>query len=125
VLTVSSTAVANGIAATCLAMRDQFGLMPHVYFDWTEGSPLVHFLRFILWVPARYCAAPSPTGPVGLTCTWAQDRPDPWPRPELQLCNSSGWPGARQDRQAELPRLGERLPEGRKPGIRMMSMPRG
>jgi hypothetical protein len=20
-----------------------------LYFDWTEGSPLVHFLRFILW----------------------------------------------------------------------------
>ncbi|HYZ56758.1 MAG TPA: amino acid transporter [Streptosporangiaceae bacterium] len=49
VLTVSSTAVANGIAAICLAMRDQFGLIPHVYFDWTEGSPLVHFLRFMLW----------------------------------------------------------------------------
>jgi hypothetical protein len=28
VLTVSSTAVADGIAAICLAMRDQFGLMP-------------------------------------------------------------------------------------------------
>jgi hypothetical protein len=49
VLTVSSTAVANGIAAICLAMRDQFGLVPHVYFDWTEGSLLLHFLRFILW----------------------------------------------------------------------------
>jgi hypothetical protein len=49
VLTVSSTAIANGIAAICLAMRDQFGLIPHVYFDWTEGSPLAHFLRFILW----------------------------------------------------------------------------
>jgi hypothetical protein len=49
VLTVSSTAVANGIAAICLAVRDQFGLVPHVYFDWTEGSPLAHFLRFILW----------------------------------------------------------------------------
>ena len=31
----------NGIAAICLAMRDEFGLIPHVYFDWTEGSPLV------------------------------------------------------------------------------------
>ena len=40
---------ADGIAAICLAMRDQFGLMLHVYFDWTEGSPLVHFPRFILW----------------------------------------------------------------------------
>ena len=49
VLTVSSAAVPNGIAAICLAMRDEFRLMTHVYFDWTEGSPLVHFLRFILW----------------------------------------------------------------------------
>jgi hypothetical protein len=49
VLTVSSAAVANGVAAISLAMRDQFGLIPHLYFDWTEGSPLVHFLRFILW----------------------------------------------------------------------------
>jgi hypothetical protein len=49
VLTVSSAAVPNGIAAICLAMRDEFGLIPHVYFDWTEGSPLTHFLRFILW----------------------------------------------------------------------------
>jgi hypothetical protein len=49
VLTVSSAAVPNGIAAICLAMRDEFGLVPHVYFDWTEGSPLMHFLRLILW----------------------------------------------------------------------------
>jgi len=49
VLTVSSAAVPNGIAAICLAMRDEFGLIPHVYFDWTEGSPLMQFLRFILW----------------------------------------------------------------------------
>ena len=47
-VTVSSTAVANGIAAICLAVRDQFGLVPHAYFDWTEGSPLAHVLRFIL-----------------------------------------------------------------------------
>jgi hypothetical protein len=45
---VSSAALPNGIAAICLAMRDEFGLIPHVFFDWAEGSPLVHFLRFIL-----------------------------------------------------------------------------
>ena len=38
VLTVSSTAVPNSIAAICLAMRDEFGLIPHVYFDWTEAA---------------------------------------------------------------------------------------
>jgi hypothetical protein len=31
-----------------VAVRDEFGLMPHIYFDRAEGSPLVHFLRFIL-----------------------------------------------------------------------------
>ena len=41
--------VPNSIAAICLAMRDEFGLIPHVYFDWTEGSPLIHFPRFIVW----------------------------------------------------------------------------
>jgi hypothetical protein len=46
---VSSAAVPNGIAAICLAMRDEFGLVRHVYFDWTEGSPPTHFLRFTLW----------------------------------------------------------------------------
>jgi uncharacterized membrane protein HdeD (DUF308 family) len=49
VLTVSSTAVANGIAAICLAVRDQFGLVPARLLRLTEGSPLTHFLRFILW----------------------------------------------------------------------------
>ena len=84
VLTVSSTAVPNGIAAICLAMRDQFGLVPHVYFDWTEGSPLVHFLRFILWgsgevapVTREILRRPNPTGPAARTYTWAEDRPDP------------------------------------------------
>jgi len=38
VLTVSSAAVPNGIAAIYLAMRDEFGLVPHVYFDWTEAA---------------------------------------------------------------------------------------
>jgi hypothetical protein len=45
----SSTAVPTSIAAICLAMRDELGLIPHVYFDWTEGSPLIHFPRSILW----------------------------------------------------------------------------
>src|ERR1700704_4841903 len=48
VLTLSTPPFANG-AAICLAVRGPFGLVPHVYFDWTEGSPLTYFLRFILW----------------------------------------------------------------------------
>jgi hypothetical protein len=49
VLTVRSTAVANAIAAITLDLRDQFAVIPHVYFDWTEGHPIANFLRFILW----------------------------------------------------------------------------
>jgi hypothetical protein len=49
VLTVRSTAVANAIAAITLEVRDRFGLVPHVYFEWTEGNPIANFLRFILW----------------------------------------------------------------------------
>jgi hypothetical protein len=60
VLTVSSAAVPNGIAAICLAMRDEFGLIPHVYFDWTEGSPLMQFLRFILWGAGEVAPVPPP-----------------------------------------------------------------
>jgi hypothetical protein len=91
VLTVSSAAVPNSIAAICLAMRDEFGLIPHVYFDWTEGSPLIHFLRFILWgsgevapVTREILRRPNPTGPAARTCTQAEDRPDG--PPELQPC---------------------------------------
>ena len=63
VLTVSSAAVPNSIAAICLAMRDEFGLIPHVYFDWTEGSPLIHFLRFILFVGLGRGRAGHPRDP--------------------------------------------------------------
>ena len=84
VLTVSSAAVPNGIAAICLAMRDEFGLIPHVYFDWTEGSPLIYFLRFILWgssevapVTREILRRAEPDRSRRPHCTWAEDRPDP------------------------------------------------
>ena len=48
ILTVTSPAVPNAIAATCLHLRDKHGLLPHVYFEWAEGSPLTQFLRYIL-----------------------------------------------------------------------------
>ena len=69
-LTVSSAAVPNGIAAICLAWRFELGLFPHVYFDWTEGSPLIYFLRFILWgsgevAPGRTRPVPPPALHVG------------------------------------------------------------
>jgi hypothetical protein len=41
--------VANAIATVIIDLRDRFVLVPHIYFDWTEGRPIANFLRFILW----------------------------------------------------------------------------
>jgi hypothetical protein len=47
ILTVRSSAVANTIAELSLAVRDRTGLVPHVYFSWTEGNPVLKFLQFL------------------------------------------------------------------------------
>jgi hypothetical protein len=49
ILTVRSPVVANGIAAILLQIRDRTGKRPHIYFNWTEGSPLVHLVRFLVF----------------------------------------------------------------------------
>ncbi|MEV5837212.1 amino acid transporter [Nocardia sp. NPDC052112] len=47
ILSVEATAVPNSIAAILLAVRDRTGLEPHVYFEWTEGNPVVNLLKFL------------------------------------------------------------------------------
>ena len=47
ILTVRSSVVANTIAEVLLAIRERTGLVPHVYFAWTEGHPLANLLRFL------------------------------------------------------------------------------
>jgi hypothetical protein len=47
ILTVRSSVVANTIAELSLAVRDRTGLVPHVYFSWTEGNPVTKFLQFL------------------------------------------------------------------------------
>jgi hypothetical protein len=49
VLRVDSSAVANTIAAVLMHVRDLTSAVPHVYFRWTEGNPLVHLLRFLVF----------------------------------------------------------------------------
>lgn len=41
--------VPNTIAALLLALRDRTGELPHVYFRWTEGSPISHLIRFLVF----------------------------------------------------------------------------
>ncbi len=48
VLTVESSSVPNALAALLLHARDLTGTRPHIYFEWTEGSPFRNFLRFFL-----------------------------------------------------------------------------
>ncbi len=47
VLRTESPAVPNAIAAFMLYLRDQTGKIPHVYFGWSEGNPLMYMLRYI------------------------------------------------------------------------------
>ncbi|WP_082534227.1 amino acid transporter [Marmoricola sp. Leaf446] len=48
VLTVDASSVANALAALALRVRDVGGSVPHLYLDWTEGSPLGHLAGFLL-----------------------------------------------------------------------------
>jgi len=49
ILRMESTAVPNSIAAVLLHLRDLTGKRPHIYFDWTEGNPVAHLLRFLFF----------------------------------------------------------------------------
>ncbi|MBD2081946.1 amino acid transporter [Leptolyngbya sp. FACHB-17] len=48
ILRARSAAVPNAIAAIALAIRDETGRLPHVYFGWVEGNPIQYLMRFIL-----------------------------------------------------------------------------
>ncbi|MEW2384823.1 amino acid transporter [Micromonospora sp. NPDC047707] len=48
VLRVQSPAVPNAIAAILLALRDATGVRPHAHFEWSEGNPVAHLLRYLI-----------------------------------------------------------------------------
>jgi hypothetical protein len=47
VLEMTSPVVSNSIAALLLHLRDEYGVKPNVYFEWTEGNPVTNLLRFL------------------------------------------------------------------------------
>ena len=49
ILRASSPAVPNAIAAILIHIRDITGRLPHVYFNWTEGNPIGHMFRFLIF----------------------------------------------------------------------------
>ena len=66
VLRSMSPAIPNAIAALLLYIRDETGKIPHAYFGWTEGNPIVYLLE-VPRVRRRGHGAGHPRGaaPVG------------------------------------------------------------
>jgi hypothetical protein len=49
VITLQAPSVPNALAALALRIRDDTGVQPHIYFEWTGGNPLQQLLRFLLF----------------------------------------------------------------------------
>ncbi|MER5886679.1 amino acid transporter [Streptomyces sp. NPDC001941] len=49
ILRVRGAGVPNTIAAVLMQLRERTGQVPHVYFNWTEGHPVSHLLRFLVF----------------------------------------------------------------------------
>jgi hypothetical protein len=49
VLRAEASTVPNAIAAFLLDLRDRTEKIPHAYFAWTEGNPLVYILKYIFF----------------------------------------------------------------------------
>ena len=77
VLRCVSPAIPNAIAALLLYVRDQTGKIPHAYFGWTEGNPVVYLMKFLAF-------GEGDTAPVTREVL-RQSEPDPLRRPRIHV----------------------------------------
>jgi hypothetical protein len=77
VLRCVSPAIPNAIAALLLYCRDKTGNIPHAYFGWTEGNPLVYLLKFLAF-------GEGDTAPVTREVL-RQAEPNPLRRPRIHV----------------------------------------
>ncbi|MEK6302155.1 MAG: amino acid transporter [Acidobacteriota bacterium] len=77
VLRGKSAAVPNAIAAFLLYLRDTTGKIPHAYFAWSEGKPIKHLLKYLIFGEGE-------TAPVTREVL-RQAEPDPEKRPAIHV----------------------------------------
>jgi hypothetical protein len=77
VLRCVSPAIPNAIAALLLYIRDETGKLPHAYFGWTEGNPMVYLMKFLAF-------GEGDTAPVTREVL-RQAEPDPKRRPRIHV----------------------------------------
>lgn len=77
ILRTRAPAVPNAIAGFLLYLRDKTGKIPHVYFGWSEGNPIMYLARYILF-------GEGDTAPVTREIL-RQAEPDPELRPNVHV----------------------------------------
>jgi hypothetical protein len=77
VLRCTSPAIPNAIAALLLYIRDQTAKIPHAYFGWTEGNPVIYLMKFLAF-------GEGDTAPVTREVL-RQTEPDPLKRPRIHV----------------------------------------
>lgn len=77
ILRTQAPAVPNAIAALLMNLRDTTGKIPHVYFGWSEGNPIMYLIRYVLF-------GEGDTAPVTREIL-RQAEPDPEIRPSVHV----------------------------------------